>query len=201
MRRFSIRTLMAVIVVCAVGMAALMNANSLWAGMMLLASLAAVGIAMMGAVILRGGEQYWWAGFAFFGGAYLALAFAPWLSDTFQPQLGTTRLLSFIHAQTQPPMHETLVDLATLNFERKRVVADIEQTRRVAGTKNDPSLLAMQKKLADLDARIDRFQYMATVNHFQRVGHALFALLSGLLGGTAAAWFYARRERAEVAAM
>ena len=85
MRRFSIRTLMAVIVVFAVGLAALINANSLWAAMMLLISLAAVGIDVMGAVILRGGEHSWWAGFAFFGGAYLALAFAPWLSDTFQP--------------------------------------------------------------------------------------------------------------------
>ena len=30
--------------------------------------------------------------------------------------------------------------------------------------------------------------------HFQSVGHSLFALLAGLLGGMTAIWFYARRE-------
>ena len=33
-------------------------------------------------------------------------------------------------------------------------------------------------------------------DQFQRVGHSLFTLLAGLLGGTVAVWFYMRRERA-----
>ena len=47
MRRFSIRTLMAFVLVCAVGMAALKNANELWAGTMLMAALAAAGVAVL----------------------------------------------------------------------------------------------------------------------------------------------------------
>ena len=93
MRRFSIRRLMAFIIVAAIGLAALRNANDLWAGMLLLVALAAVGFALMGAAILRGKERHWWAGFAFFGGAYLALSVGPWLGDTIRPQLGTTHLL------------------------------------------------------------------------------------------------------------
>src|SRR6266436_1870509 len=99
MRRFSIRTLMAFVLVSAVGLAALRNASDLWAGMMLLVALAAVGVAVLGAVILRGRERCGWAGFAFFTGGYLALAIAPWLSDTFQAQLGTTHLLRYVHSQ------------------------------------------------------------------------------------------------------
>src|SRR3954451_23074823 len=93
MRRLSIRSLMAFIVAAAVGLAALRNANELWAGMLLLVALAAVGFALMGAAILRGKERHWWAGFAFFGGAGLALTVGPWRGDTFRPQLGTTHLL------------------------------------------------------------------------------------------------------------
>jgi hypothetical protein len=57
MRRFSIRTLMSAIVVSAIGLAALRNASDLWAGIMLLVALAAVGVAVLGAIILRGRDR------------------------------------------------------------------------------------------------------------------------------------------------
>lgn len=77
MRRFAISKLMVLVLISAVGLAALRSASDLWAGMMLLFALAAVGIAVMAAVILRGRERYWWAGFAFFAGGYLCLPSAP----------------------------------------------------------------------------------------------------------------------------
>jgi hypothetical protein len=40
----------------------------------------------------------------------------------------------------------------------------------------------------------------ANLDQFQRVGHLLLALLSGVLGGMVAVWFYARRQRAKAAA-
>jgi hypothetical protein len=64
MRRFSVRSLMAFIFVSAVGLAALRNPNDVWAGAMLLVALAAVGIAVLGALILRGRERCWWLGSA-----------------------------------------------------------------------------------------------------------------------------------------
>jgi hypothetical protein len=36
-------------------------------------------------------------------------------------------------------------------------------------------------------------------DEFQRVGHSVFALLAGMIGGIVATWFYARRERSEAA--
>ena len=55
MRSFSIRSLTAFIVLAAIGLAALRDANDLWAGMLLLLALATVAVAMMGAVISRWG--------------------------------------------------------------------------------------------------------------------------------------------------
>ena len=86
MRRFSIRTLMALIVISAVGLAALRNANELLAGLMILGAVDVVGIAVLGAIFLLGPQRAWWTGFALFSGAYLV--FALWLS----PQLSTTNL-------------------------------------------------------------------------------------------------------------
>ena len=64
--RFSIRTLMAVIVVSAVGLAGLRNANELWAGMLLIVALAAIGISVLGILMLRGKDQVLCVGFALF---------------------------------------------------------------------------------------------------------------------------------------
>ena len=73
MRRISIPTLMAFILVSAVYLAALRNASELWAGFLLLLAFAAVGVAVLGAIILWGEERYRCLGFALFsGGGYFA---------------------------------------------------------------------------------------------------------------------------------
>jgi len=169
MRRFSIRSLIALIIVLAVGLAALRDANELWAGMLLLVALAAVGFAVMGAAILRGKERYWWAGFAFFGGGYLALAVGPWPSDTFQPRLGTRHLLRYIYSQLTPGELEAVLVLPNSH--------DLVFTSTPAARLWN-SLIAPGTNFTA----------------FERVGHYLFALLAGLVGGMAAAWLYVRRE-------
>jgi hypothetical protein len=198
MRRFSIRSLMAFIVVAAVGLAALGNANELWAGMLLLAALGAVGFAVMGAAILRGKERYWWAGFAFFGGGYLALAVGPWISDTFQPQLGTTPLLDHVRrlmfASSPPALSDAeMLSLSLRAHDLEAVRAKVIATTRAADA--DPWARAATQKLRAIQGQLAANKNSAPLHeHFQRAGHSLFALLVGLVGGTAATWLYVRRE-------
>ena len=196
MRRFSIRSLAAFIVVAAIGLAALRDASDLWAGMLLLLALAAIAIAMMGAVILRGGERYWWAGFAFFGGGYLAVSVGPWLSDTFEPRLGTTHVLRHAHdrmmAFASPTLDDAeLADLRTRRLELRSVFMRVRGRRE-----SDPSLIATKRELAKVNQQLAAADAVPLLDQFQRVGHSLFTLLAGLLGGTVAVWFYMRRERA-----
>ena len=199
MRRFSVRSLTAFIVVAAIGLAALRNANDLWAGMLLLLALAAAAIAMMGAVILRGGERYWWAGFAFFGGGYVAVAVGPWLSDTFQPQLGTTQVLRHAHDRMMAFASPTLDDaeLADLRKRRLELRSVFMQVR--ARRESDPTLIATKRALAKVDQQLAAADAVPPFDQFRRVGHSLFTLVAGLLGGTVAVWFYMRRERARSA--
>ena len=95
MRRFSIRTLMAFVLVSAVGMAALRNASDLWAGMMLMAALAAVGVAVLGAALMRDRERAWWLGFGLFGGAYLIVSLIPPLES----RLPTSKGLGYFRSK------------------------------------------------------------------------------------------------------
>lgn len=77
---------------------------------MLLTALAAVGVGVMGAIILRGRERAWCAGFAFFAGGYLFLAEGPWLSPWFQPLVVTTHLLLELHSRLAPPVSGATVE-------------------------------------------------------------------------------------------
>jgi MFS family permease len=204
MRRFSIRTLMAFVLVSAIGLAALRNANDLWAGMLLLLALAAVGAAMMGAVILRGRERYWWAGFAFFGGGYLAFAVGPWLSDTFQPQLGTTlsldHLRKLMFASGAPALRDA--EAESLLLEEQKLEAALANVKRLTRNFNfDPSVMILTRQLLATQAKLTANKNAGPrYEHFQSVGHSLFALLAGLVGAMIAVWFYARRELDEAAA-
>jgi hypothetical protein len=86
MQRVSIRTLMAFIFLSAMSLAVLKNANEMLAGAMFLVAHDMVGIAILGAIFLRGPQRAWWTGFALFAGTHLAFALVPWLSS----ELGMT---------------------------------------------------------------------------------------------------------------
>jgi hypothetical protein len=188
MRRFSIRTLMAFVLVSAIGLAALRNANELWAGALLLVALAAAGAAVLGAIFLRGREQAWWAGFALFSGGYLVAAICP-----VQSPLATTQMLIYIHpvvtsSETGPPVYPIFWR------QRAQALAKIERLKAEGRGPADAALDSAMKLLANLNT-----QLAGTPNQdeFIRVGHSLLSLLAGLVGGMVARWFCARRERAE----
>lgn len=199
MRRFSIRSLMALIVVAAIGLAALRNANGLWAGMLLLLALAAIGSAVMGAVILRGKERYWSAGFAFFAGCYLVLAIGPWLSSWYSSRIGTTYLLNQLRHRMFASDVETLSDseAESLSLREQQLEADLARVREESRDPNDASrVLALATRLQAIRVKLTTNQNAAPRRaDFQDVGHSLFALLAGLVGGTVAVWFSLRRER------
>jgi hypothetical protein len=164
MRRFSIRTLMAFIVVGACGLAALRYASDLWGGILLLAALTATGTAILGVVNCRGRERSWCQGFALFSGVYLILIFGPWAPDNFQSKLGTAPMLRTMYNlkfQTPYLPKQKLVKVDMRNNTSK--------TTWVTPTK--PSY-----------------------EHFQRVGHSLFAILAGFVGGTIAIVLRKRSE-------
>jgi hypothetical protein len=171
---------MAFVVIFAVGLAALRNPSDLWAGMMVLVALAAVGFAVMAAVILRGRERHWWAGFAFFGAGYLALAFGPWLGDRFRPQLGTTHILREAHSSMTRGGLVAPGDLPALRAQREILSAKLQQAASLARTGNADALKSAKQAIATLNRRIDALTGAAVFDRFEHVGHCLFALLAGL---------------------
>jgi hypothetical protein len=199
MKRVSIRTLMVVIVGAAIGLAGLRNANEIWAGAMLLVALAASGVAVLGAINLRGTERAWWQGFALFPGGYLVLALVPWIT----PELGTTLLFNSLRkvmfASADPSLSVSKTE--SLLFEKQRLEYSLSQIKQVVRNFNtDPAALRIASALQTIDGQLAASKnYGPRSEHFERVGHSLFALLAGLMGGTVAVWFYGKRQRVDAA--
>jgi hypothetical protein len=146
MRRFSIRALMAVIVVSAVGLAALRNANDWWAGIMLLLALVAFGTALLGAIFLQGRNRAWWTGFALFCGGYLALTLVPVVSTEIAPKLLTTQLLDYVHSQTKASASNAFRTSLTEYQKTRRQLLNSEQRTQ---DPNGPLLVAARAKLTN----------------------------------------------------
>jgi hypothetical protein len=197
MGRFSIRTLMTFIVGSAIGLAALRNANDRWAKMMFIAAVVSVGVAALGACFLRAKERARWTGEAIFAGGYLIFALTPWFSSC----LGTTQLLDYIHAKV---VASTIATFEVSRFDQDTILFRVVSSDGAINVRKVPdgvySSAPAERLLASIEsANRWRSALPGAANHdqFQRVGHSLFSLLAGLLGGMVAMWFYARRERQE----
>jgi hypothetical protein len=190
MRRFSIRTDMAFVLVSAIGLAALRNANEWWAGTMMLVAMAAVGIAVAGAVIMRGRERCWWATFAFFSASYLALAFAPGLSTGVGARLVTTTALDYLYRQYIAPSTQTHLP-QVLWWQHAQALDRVDRLKAENREPGDRELDSAMRILINLETQL---RGAADERDFLRVGHSFVALLAGLVRGTVAVWFYTRRE-------
>jgi hypothetical protein len=174
MRRFSIRALMAGIVITALAMAALKNASAFWSGVLVMVALAVAGFAMLGAMAMRGREQHWWRGFALFSGCYLALALGLFPGETLHPPLGTTHLLGQLHEQMHPAMVTAKENLETLVFERQRKTSFLESLLS-RSPRSDSMILSVQGQIISLDQQIGTDQQIGA--SFDRLERAISAVL------------------------
>ena len=102
--RMKISGLMAVVLVVAVGLAALRSGSDIWAGACFLLTCGVLALAAVGSVFDTRGARAWWLGFAIFGCGYLVLAFTypPLLLDA--PYPPTNSLLLFAMPGTSAPV-------------------------------------------------------------------------------------------------
>ncbi len=181
---------MAFMLVPAVGLAGLRSASGLWAGIMMMLALAAIGVAILGAALMRGREWAWWLGLAVFGGGYLVLIFAPGLSSEAGARLVTTRALDLSYLQLVAASGQTVLP-QHLWWQHAQGLGRVDRLRAANRGPGDRELDSAKRVLANLETQL---QGAADQRDFTRVGQALFGLVAGLVGGTVAMWFYAKRE-------
>ncbi len=209
MRRFRILTLMVLIFALAVAIAALRNADDLWAGGLMLVTPLVLCIALVGASCGRKSRRAGRLGFAIFGGAYFALAFLG-LSESNLALLPTSKLLKLAHNRVTPGTYLVYFTAmqtgktgatTTESFTLARPAMKTTQVPKVARSGLDATAVtrAWRTTLDPADGSL-RWRAIlpgaANLAAFSAVGHCLFALLAGLLGSAVALRFRPREDEA-----
>ena len=101
MIRFSLATLLLAVLFAAIGCAALVNANDLWRQTIVTATVAALVVATLAAVVRQGRSRVFALGFALTGWIYLVLVFvsAFGLRDDLLTDKAVTWLFATIHGE------------------------------------------------------------------------------------------------------
>ncbi|MEX2120580.1 MAG: hypothetical protein WD847_13380 [Pirellulales bacterium] len=168
MFRFSLLSLLVAVGLVALGCAALVYATPVWARIVVTATLAALLAAGVGAFYLPDKSRAFAGGFAICGWGYLLLSQQPWL-ENMKGDLLTTAALNQLEPMLKDP---------------KQPVADSPDMR----------VVMMQDQLR----RTFRPLGVVPNSNFQQIGHSLWAILLGCIGGGLASVFDARRRKGKM---
>lgn len=170
--------LIACVLLCGLGLAALLHASPAGAGRVLLSTLGVLAAAVFGVAYRREEERAWWLGFALFGRGFAALALAPW---SVPEALGTDGLLDRLCVRITAS-HVVAMDSMAL--------ASQVDSQEFLVLETDLSPGAMPEATAtDQVVRIGTLSFRS----FRSIGHCKLTLLAAGVGGVIARWFYATR--------
>jgi len=202
--RFSIASLILVVLGLGIGFAALRSPTPLWASALFTLALAGVGAAVLAAVFRRGARRAFWAGFATFGALYLVVAFGPWFQQAVAPHLITTQGIAALYPRLHPSQQKSdrlvMVDwITTQPAPSSTVTTNVYDaggflTTNVNGVVNwSPQQAQAFYTYNPLRANAV-WSTTGTPEPFTRIGHSLSALLAALAGGVLAWFLFATRE-------
>jgi hypothetical protein len=123
------------------------------------------------------------------------MTFAPGISASVGQNLVTTTALDYLYSQFAASSTEARLP-QVLWWQHARVMAEVDRLRAENRQPGDRELDREMRMLINLQSQL---RGTADARDYFRVGHSLFSLLAGLLGGTIAVWFYKERERDEAA--
>jgi hypothetical protein len=172
--RFTIAGLMGLVVVVAVGVAALRFASEMWAGILLMLTLGVLGAAVLAFHERTGARRAWWRGFALFGWGYLTLVMGPWAAEAIAPHLPTTRGLEALYARMYPEREEVMLSRRFRELVYRKYLA------RANMTAGSPASVALSP---DGSVVLGTASADSSLESFRRVGHCLWALLVACVGG------------------
>jgi hypothetical protein len=199
--RFSIAGALGAILLFGVGFAALASPSAFWLNTIFTLNVAVLVAALIGWLFRRDPvRRAFWAGFLIAGGTYLALSRSEWAGQQhIGEQLATTMLLDLLYDQIKPPP-VTIPPPAAAGGMMGGMSGNGMMDMMMGGlmpmpapalpptrwkTWTTPDRFAQTRQIA-------MWRYMDCPTSFLRIGHSLFSLLFGMMGGLLAGRY--RRE-------
>jgi hypothetical protein len=165
--RSSISGMLVLVLFCAVALAALTSASHAWSLVIVMLALGLIVLAMLEAAVGRGPRQSLGVGYAIAALTYLVVALGlPTL-------LPTSSLLDRLHGVMCPPREES-VNLPRNRFDQAysewSALQPEPQNRKMRIAPDDPSIVTV-------------FWVVDTQALFVQIGHCLFSVMFGFVGG------------------
>jgi hypothetical protein len=176
--RFNIASLLGVVLLVAVGLGALREANDTWDSGLFTLTLVVLLVSVLLAVHRGGARRAFWIGFALFGCCYLALS----VVQPTESRLVTTKALAYLDSRLSAESPGAI----SVAFHLSGSGAPRNQVRSVAFTPDGTKLAASSRGVVKLwDVATGRLLggWSGTTDNRIRIGHSLFALLAAWFGG------------------
>ncbi len=176
--RFSIASLLLVVLFAAIGYAALRESSDLWESGVFTLTLAALLTSILLAVHRRDSKRAFWLGFALFDWIYLGLSLVP----SIESRMITTKALAYLDSIV--PGRSSGVFMIALAGTGSGSPSNQAQSFAFTATGNQLAISGPgQLRLWNTGTGRLLGNWSGTTENFIRIGHSLFALLAGRLGG------------------
>jgi hypothetical protein len=189
--RFSIASLLVVIGVLGIALAAFRNPSYMWANVTFTVDFAAIVLAIINTIYGRGACRAYWLGFALCGGTYFATCTVPGIRDSVCPRLTTEMVFDFIypHVSPPPPPPPSATQLGMVLLMQNQF-ADMN----ASVAPSPPTIRSRWSAWNEPDRTNGDGYQVGTVKlvsseAFRQIGHALATLLVAVLGAS-----YAQRR-------
>lgn len=100
--RFSLNSLVVVVVFCGVALAALVRPTEAAARLLIVINFGLFCLAICGAILRDGSDRSFWTGFAVFGWAYALIHFGPWFDKERATLTATSEFLDLLYQRIHP---------------------------------------------------------------------------------------------------
>jgi hypothetical protein len=190
---FSIAGMMALVVLIALGFAALRNPTLFWASLIFTATVAFLAMAILGTLARRGRARMTWAGVAVFGWIYVALSFGPVpnANGVTYPPFPTQVLIDFWQS-----VRETSDKALSAQNPSWRLIRENSRPTGEPILSGPPNAIWIPSSRPSTSPPPPPIPFIDWQN-LRRIGHSLGAVLFGLLGGLIGRVLAGRDEPAE----
>jgi hypothetical protein len=189
--RFSIASLLVVIGVIGIALAALRNPSYMWANVTFSVAFAAILMAIINTIYGRGARRAYWLGFALCGGIYFATCSVPGIRESICPRLATEMVFDLLYPNVSPPpaAPPPPSHLGVLLTQNELAMANGPTVPAPPPTlKSRWSAWNQADRTYGLGYPIGTVSLVSS-EAFRQIGHALATLLVAVLGGS-----YAQRR-------
>jgi hypothetical protein len=188
--RFHIGTIVILILLLAIGFAALRESDEIWDSSMFSLTLGVLLISILLAVHRTETRRAFWLGFALVGWIYVGLSLVP----SIESRLITTKAITFVDSKVPRSVarSEALYDLLVVNNSQPITPSD----NKGNGDHIDIPLVAGSEPwFPNIVAGPSLTASNGTTENFVRIGHSLLTLVAALLGGQLSRYLHARNRQ------